>query len=184
MAIKFTATALPEVIMVEPDVWPDERGHFSEVYHRGNYRDGGIGVDFVQDNFSFSRRGTLRGLHYQLKDAQAKLVTALSGEIFDVAVDLRQDSPNFKKWIGVKLSGENKRQLYIPEGFAHGFCVLSETAGVLYKCSRVYAPQHEAGILWSDPEIAIDWPYRPELLSEKDGNLPDLDTARRLKLLP
>ncbi len=184
MAIKFTPTELPEVILVEPDLWPDERGHFSEVYHREKYRAGGIEVDFVQDNFSFSRRGSLRGLHYQLNCPQAKLVTALSGEIFDVAVDLRPSSPNFKKWVGVKLSGESKRQLFVPEGFAHGFLVLSETAGVLYKCSRLYDPADDRGIRWSDPALAIAWPFSPELVSKKDQDLPSLEEAFEKGLCP
>jgi dTDP-4-dehydrorhamnose 3,5-epimerase len=184
MAIKFTPTELPEVILVEPDVWPDDRGHFSEVYHREKYRAGGVERDFVQDNFSFSGRGVLRGLHYQLKSPQAKLVAALSGEIFDVAVDLRRDSPNFKKWVGVKLSGESKKQLFIPEGFAHGFLVLSETAEVLYKCSRLYDPADDRGVRWDDPQLAIDWLSVPSQISPKDRELPGLEEILKNELCP
>jgi dTDP-4-dehydrorhamnose 3,5-epimerase len=174
MAPKFTPTDLPEVILIEPEVWSDERGHFAELFHERKYRDGGMSIPFVQDNFSFSRRGTLRGLHFQVERPQAKLVTAVSGEIFDVAVDLRRDSPNFGKWAGVHLSGESKRQLLIPAGFAHGFCVLSESAGVHYKCSALYEAGDDHGILWSDPDLAIRWPIAPDLISQKDRELPKL----------
>lgn len=166
--MKFVATKLKAVVLVEPDVFEDPRGYFLETYHAGRYAEGGITGPFVQDNFSHSVRGTLRGLHYQLKHAQGKLVMALEGRIFDVAVDIRKGSPTFKQWVGVELSGENKRQLYIPPGFAHGFCVLSDTADVLYKCTDVYAPQDERGIIWNDPSIAIAWPVAEPLLSRKD----------------
>ncbi|HKX13002.1 MAG TPA: dTDP-4-dehydrorhamnose 3,5-epimerase [bacterium] len=182
--MNFKPTELPEVILVEAEVWPDERGNFSEVYHREKYRAGGIELDFVQDNLSFSSRGVLRGLHYQLNRPQAKLVTALSGEIFDVAVDLRRDSPTFKRWVGLRLSGQNKRQLFIPEGFAHGFLVLSETAEVLYKCSRLFDPADDRGIRWSDPALAIAWPFTPTLVSPKDQGLPGLAEALEKELCP
>ena len=184
MALSFKPTELPEVFLIAPEVWPDERGHFAEIYHREKYRGGGIGSDFIQDNFSLSVRGTLRGLHYQLRKPQAKLVTVLSGEIFDVAVDIREGSPTFKRWVGVKLNGESKRQLYVPAGFAHGFCVLSESAGVLYKCSELYDPEDDRGLLWSDPELAIAWPIRNPLLSKKDGEAPSLSAALQAGLLP
>lgn len=175
MAIKIISTELPGVLIVEPEVWRDDRGHFNEIYHQEKYRAAGIDLAFTQDNFSFSRRGTLRGLHYQVTKPQAKLVTALSGEIFDVAVDIRRDSPHFKKWVGVALSAENKRQLFVPEGFAHGFCVLSETASVLYKCSRLYDPADDRSLLWSDPALGIRWPIDAPLLSKKDAAAPGLD---------
>ncbi len=168
IAVKFIETTLRGVVLIEPDVFNDPRGYFLETYHAGKYAKGGIAGPFVQDNFSHSVRGTLRGLHYQLKRAQGKLVMALEGRIFDVAVDIRRGSPSFGQWVGVELSGENKRQLYIPPGFAHGFCVLSETADVLYKCTDVYSPAHERGIIWNDPTLAIDWPIAEPLVSQKD----------------
>jgi len=167
--VKFVETKLPGVILVELDLFEDPRGYFFEMYHAGKHADGGIRGPFVQDNFSHSVRGTLRGLHYQLKHAQGKLVMALEGRIFDVAVDIRKGSPTFKQWAGVELSGESKRQLYIPPGFAHGFCVLSETADVLYKCTDVYSQKDERGIIWNDPALGIQWPATDPLLSRKDG---------------
>ncbi len=167
--MKFIDTTLKGVVLVEPDVFDDPRGYFLETYHAGRYAGGGIPGPFVQDNFSHSVRGTLRGLHYQLRHAQGKLVMALAGRIFDVAVDIRKGSPTFKQWVGVELSGENKRQLYIPPGFAHGFCVLSETADVLYKCTDVYSQNDERGIIWNDPALGITWPIADPLLSKKDG---------------
>jgi len=178
-AVKFVETKLKAVVLVEPDVFEDPRGYFLETYHAGRYAEGGIAGPFVQDNFSHSVRGTLRGLHYQLKHAQGKLVMALTGRIFDVAVDIRKGSPTFTQWVGVELSGENKRQLYIPPGFAHGFCVLSDTADVLYKCTDVYAPQDERGIVWNDPAIAIAWPIAEPLLSRKDQAYPCLADMER-----
>ena len=172
--MKFIETKLNGVVLVEPDVFTDPRGYFLETYHAGRYAGGGIPGPFVQDNFSHSVRGTLRGLHYQLKHAQGKLVMALEGCIFDVAVDIRKGSPTFGQWVGVELSGENRRQIYIPPGFAHGFCVLSETADVLYKCTDVYSPKDERGIIWNDPAIAIAWPITDPLLSGKDGAYPRL----------
>ena len=184
MALRFKPTELPEVILVEPEVFPDERGHFAEIHHREKYRQGGIDVDFIQDNFSHSLRGILRGLHYQVRKPQAKLVTVLSGEIFDVAVDIRKGSPTFKRWVGARLNGEAKRQLYVPAGFAHGFCVLSESAEVLYKCSDLYDPEDDRGLLWSDPELAIAWPIRSPILSKKDAAAPSLAAAMKNGLLP
>ncbi len=167
--MKFIDTKLTGVVLIEPDVFDDPRGYFLETYHAGKYADGGIPGPFVQDNFSHSVRGTLRGLHYQLRHAQGKLVMALEGRIFDVAVDIRTGSPTFTQWVGVELSGANKRQLYIPPGFAHGFCVLSETADVLYKCTDVYSQKDERGIIWNDPALSIAWPIADPLLSKKDG---------------
>lgn len=166
--MRFIATKLPGVVLVEPDVFNDPRGYFLETYHAGRYAEGGIPGPFVQDNFSHSVRNTLRGLHYQLQRAQGKLVMVLEGRIFDVAVDIRKGSPTFGRWDGVELTGENKRQLYIPPGFAHGFCVLSETADVLYKCTDVYSREDERGIIWNDPALAIAWPVTAPLLSDKD----------------
>ncbi len=167
--MKFVETKLKGVVLVELDVFEDPRGYFFEMYHAGKHADGGIRGPFVQDNFSHSVRGTLRGLHYQLQHAQGKLMMVLEGRIFDVAVDIRKGSPTFKQWVGVELSGENKRQLYVPPGFAHGFCVLSETADVLYKCTDVYSQKDERGVIWNDPALGIQWPATDPLLSRKDG---------------
>ncbi|KAB2840735.1 dTDP-4-dehydrorhamnose 3,5-epimerase [bacterium] len=172
MTLKCTPMEIPEVILVEPRVFPDVRGHFLEVYHQEKYFSAGIRARFVQDNFSSSVKNTLRGLHYQSKRPQAKLVSAIQGHIFDVAVDIRPHSPTFGKWVGAYLSGEDRRQLFIPEGFAHGFCVLSDFAAVLYKCSDYYDPDDDRGVLWSDPQIAIPWPVQRPVLSEKDARLP------------
>jgi dTDP-4-dehydrorhamnose 3,5-epimerase len=159
-------------MVIEPRVFPDHRGYFMETHHQGHYQQAGIGNAFVQDNLSFSSRNTLRGLHYQLPHSQAKLIQVITGEIFDVAVDIRTGSLTFGRWFGVSLSDQNHRQILVPEGFAHGFCVLSETAHVLYKCTDFYSPGDEKGILWSDPDIGIDWPIREPVLSEKDGHYP------------
>ena len=165
---------LKEVIIVEPDVFGDYRGYFLETFQKKRYEEVGINVSFVQDNLSFSRKGVLRGLHYQFPHEQAKLVQVIEGEIFDVAVDIRRNSPSFGKWISIILSHENKRQLYVPAGFAHGFCVLSDTVYVLYKCSDYYSPESEGGILWSDPNLAISWPTQRPILSDKDAVYPCL----------
>jgi len=169
--LKLAPTSIPDVLMVTPTVFGDDRGYFMEVWHQAKYAAAGLDVRFVQDNQSRSRIGTLRGLHYQVEHAQGKLVRALSGEIFDVAVDIRRSSPTFGKWVGATLSGENKAQLYVPPGFAHGFLVTSETAEVEYKCTDYYAPQHERSIAWNDPDIGIEWPLPPgvtPILSAKD----------------
>jgi dTDP-4-dehydrorhamnose 3,5-epimerase len=172
--MRFQRLEIPEVILVEPDVFRDDRGFFLETYHQPKYLEGGLPEAFLQDNHSFSKHGVLRGLHAQLHNPQGKLVRAVSGEIFDVAVDIRPGSPTFAKWVGEILSGENFRQLYIPPGFAHGFCVLSETAHVLYKCTTLYDRGDEVGILWDDPEIGIAWPLANPLLSPKDAAAPKL----------
>jgi len=172
--MKVLPTKLDGVYIVEPQVFYDDRGFFLETYHQRKYAESGINCNFVQDNLSRSVRGTLRGLHYQLEHGQAKLIQVIKGDVFDVVVDIRRDSPSFKQWAGVNLSEENKRQLFVPEGFAHGFCVLSEVAHVLYKCSDLYVPEDEGGILWSDPDLAIDWPIEKPLLSDKDSRLPCL----------
>lgn len=173
--MKFQPTALPDVILVEPAVFRDDRGFFLETYHQKRYADGGIPDLFVQDNHSYSIRGTLRGLHAQLRQPQGKLVRAVQGEIFDVAVDIRPDSPTFGRWVGEILSGDNYRQLWVPPGFAHGFCVLSETAHVQYKCTDFYVRDDEIGIVWNDPGIAINWPVAEPLLSPKDRDAPTLE---------
>ncbi len=165
-------TSLEGVVIVEPDVFQDKRGFFMETWHQTRYKNSAIDRAFVQDNISFSVRGTLRGLHFQITHPQAKLVQAISGEIFDVAVDIRGGSDTFGKWAGVILSGENRRQFFIPEGFAHGFCVLSETAHLFYKCSDFYKPKDEGGILWSDPRIGIDWPVDEPIVSDRDMAFP------------
>ncbi|HKI01725.1 MAG TPA: dTDP-4-dehydrorhamnose 3,5-epimerase [Thermoanaerobaculia bacterium] len=180
--MKFLPTAIPGVTLVEPAVFRDERGFFLETYHQGKFRDGGLPEHFLQDNHSFSIRGTLRGLHAQLRKPQGKLVRAIEGEIFDVAVDIRPDSPTFGQWVGEVLSGENLRQLYVPPGFAHGFCVLSETAHVGYKCTELYDREDEIIVLWSDPALAIAWPVEEPRLSPKDAAAPKL--AEILHLLP
>lgn len=166
--MRFIETELKGVILVEPDVFQDRRGYFLETYHGKKYAEAGISGPFVQDNFSRSVRGTLRGLHYQLQQAQGKLVMVVEGTVFDVGVDIRKGSPTFGKWFGIELSAENKRQLYIPPGFAHGFCVISDVASVLYKCTNLYEPEDERGIIWNDRTIGIRWPVQQPLLSPKD----------------
>jgi dTDP-4-dehydrorhamnose 3,5-epimerase len=170
--VKFTPLAIPDVVLVEPRVFGDERGYFMEVWHALKFAEAGLDLSFVQDNQSRSRKGTLRGLHYQIEHAQGKLVRAISGTIFDVAVDLRRRSPSFGRWVGASLSGENKSQLYVPPGFAHGFLVTSEDAVVEYKCTDFYSPAHERSLVWDDPTVAIDWPIPPgvePVLSAKDS---------------
>ena len=165
-------TLLDGVLILVPRVFDDDRGFFMETYHKEKYIKLGMSVDFVQDNLSFSCAGTLRGLHYQHPHGQAKLVQVLNGHVFDVTVDIRSGSPTFGKWFGIYLSDDNKRQVFIPEGFAHGFCVVSETALFLYKCSDFYAHECEGGVLWSDPDLGIDWPIKEPILSERTRNIP------------
>ena len=172
------ATDLPGVLILEPNVFPDARGFFLETYNKERYAAAGLTLEFVQDNLSFSSRGVLRGLHYQNPHAQGKLVHVLAGEVWDVAVDLRRDSAHFGRWTAVALSGENKKQFYIPPGFAHGFCVLSETALFTYKCTDLYHPECDGGVRWDDPDIGIEWPVAEPLLSEKDKKLPYLRELR------
>jgi dTDP-4-dehydrorhamnose 3,5-epimerase len=163
---------LSDVIIIEPQLFRDDRGFFMEMYHQEKCQKTGIKDRFVQDNRSLSRRGTIRGLHYQLGKPQGKLIWALSGEVFDVAVDIRKGSPTFGKWFGITLSGESKRGLYIPPDFAHGFCVLSEEAEFFYKCTDFYSPKDERCIRWNDPDLAIDWPISDPVISEKDAAAP------------
>lgn len=172
--MQITPTRLPEVLIVEPVVHGDQRGFFIESYNARRYRDAGIDVEFVQDNHSLSRRGTLRGLHAQLDPPQAKLIRVTRGEVFDVAVDVRPRSPSFASWTAVRLTAENFKQLYVPAGFAHGFCVLSEEAEVQYKCTQYYQPERELAIAWNDPRIAVDWPVESPLLSAKDSEAQTL----------
>lgn len=172
--MKVTKTGLPGVIIIETDVFQDDRGFFMETYHQARYDTMGIKARFVQDNLSYSRKGVLRGLHYQSPHGQGKLVYAVKGEVFDVAVDIRKGSPTFGRWVGVTLSGQNKRQLYIPEGFAHGFVVVSDEAVFAYKCTDFYHPETERGIIWNDPDIGIEWPVKDPVLSPKDASYPRL----------
>ena len=164
-------TEIPDVLLIEPKVFGDDRGFFFESFNQKNFSEKtGIMNDFVQDNHSRSSQGVLRGLHYQIEQAQGKLLRAVIGDIFDVAVDIRQNSPTFGKWVGYMLTAENKRQLWIPPGFAHGFLVVSEIAEVLYKTTDYYAPQYERSIVWNDPDIGIEWPIEgiTPILSKKD----------------
>ncbi len=181
--MKVLPTALPEVLLIEPRLFPDRRGYFLETYQVQRYAAHGIAGPFVQDNLSFSRQGVVRGLHYQLRQPQGKLVTVLQGEIMDVVVDIRWDSPTFGKWTQTTLAAADHRQLYVPPGYAHGFAVLSETAMVLYKVTDFYLPGDEYGVLWNDPDLGIPWPLTSAILSEKDAALPALKDISR-ELLP
>jgi dTDP-4-dehydrorhamnose 3,5-epimerase len=172
--MKVVSTALPEVLLIEPRIFVDDRGHFLETYHVKRYEGWHIPSQFVQDNLSISRRGVLRGLHYQWRHPQGKLIMVFEGEIFDVAVDIRRGSPTFGRWVGATLSARDYRQLYIPEGFAHGFCVTSDRATVCYKCTELYSPEEDRGIYWNDPTLAISWPVTDPVLSGKDQALPTL----------
>lgn len=165
-------TTIPEVLLIEPNVFGDDRGFFMETYQLSRFREAGIDEQFVQDNHSGSVQGTLRGLHYQIQQSQGKLVRVVTGEVFDVAVDLRGSSPTFGKWVGNKLSSDNKLQMWVPPGFAHGFYVISEWADMIYKATDFYAPKWDRTLLWNDPEIGIDWPLvdgAPLLISNKDA---------------
>jgi dTDP-4-dehydrorhamnose 3,5-epimerase len=175
---------LQGLLIIEPDVFGDTRGFFMETWNRRRYAETGLEADFVQDNISVSRRGALRGLHFQNPNAQGKLVSVLQGEVFDAAVDLRESSPTFGQWHGLTLSSDNKRQFFLPPGFAHGFAVLSETAMFHYKCSEFYSPKDEMTIRWDDPEIGIQWPLENPTLSAKDLNglrLRDVPKSRLFK---
>lgn len=166
--MNFIKTELAGLVVIEPRVFSDARGFFMETFHRQHFAEAGLPVEFVQDNHSHSIRGTLRGLHYQIERPQGKLVRCVRGEIFDVGVDLRPGSPTFGRWFGTLLSESNRRQVYIPAGMAHGFCVTSDLADVVYKCTDLYHPQHERTIVWNDPDLAIRWPVDDPLLSDKD----------------
>jgi len=173
------ATDLPGVTIIEPKVFGDSRGYFVETWNQLRYHEAGLPSSFVQDNLSRSARGVLRGIHFQNPKSQGKLITVLEGEVYDVAVDVRVGSPTFGRWVGVALSGENKRQIYIPPGFGHGFCVTSESALFTYKCTELYAPDAERGILWDDPDLAIRWPVERPTLSSKDSCYPRLKQLER-----
>lgn len=179
--MKIIETTLPGVLIIEPKVFGDDRGYFFETWQQSRYEEAGIKATFVQDNLSFSTKGVLRGLHYQNPHSQGKLVSVVHGEVFDVAVDIRIGSPTFGQWTGVHLSGENHRQFWIPEGFAHGFCVMSDTVYFAYKCTDIYTPSSEGGIIWNDPDIGIDWPLTDVKLSDKDtqySRLKDISSNR------
>lgn len=169
MALQVIPQAIPEVKLVIPDVFGDARGFFQETFKAEKYFEAGITVPFVQDNWSHSTKGTLRGLHYQLPNPQDKLVWVVRGEIFDVAVDVRRGSPTFGQWVGAILSAVNHHQFFVPAGFAHGFCVMSDEADFMYKCSAYYSPRDEKGILWSDPALGIPWPVTNPILSKRDA---------------
>lgn len=178
MPFTFQKLEIPDVILIEPKVHRDPRGFFMETYKRSEFIANGIAEEFVQDNFSHSTRGTLRGLHFQKPpQAQAKLVMVLKGEVFDVAIDIRKNSPTYGQWIGMFLSDNKFQMLYIPKGFAHGFCVLSEETDFVYKVSAEFAPELDSGILWKDPAIGINWPISEPILSHKDAMLPLLCDA-------
>ncbi len=166
--MRIVPAPLSGLLVIEPKIFGDGRGFFLETYEKKRYAEAGIPAEFVQDNLSLSRHGVVRGLHFQNPNAQGKLVYVLRGEVFDVAVDIRSDSPTFGRWYGVTLSGENKRQFWVPKGFAHGFCVTGESALFAYKCTDYYAPQSEVTIRWDDPAIGIDWPIKDPIISEKD----------------
>lgn len=176
MAFQFEKLDIPEIIYIVPDIYPDQRGFFSEVYKYPEFEKEGITRSFAQVNHSRSSKGTLRGLHYQIEPkAQGKLITVIEGEIFDVTVDLRKGSPTYGKWVSRILNAEKKDMLYIPEGFAHGFVTLSETAQIIYYCTEVYSPEHERGLSWNDPVVGVKWPVEDPILSQKDAALPRLD---------
>ena len=175
-------TSIPEVIVFVPPVFADSRGHFLETYQQQKYKAAGIPKPFVQDNQSYSTKNVLRGLHFQLRHPQGKLVRVIQGSVFDVAIDMRKNSPTFGKWHGEILSAENKRQMYVPENFAHGFCVLSDSAEFVYKCTDFYVPGDEVGLIWNDPQIGVKWPIEQPILSDKDAVLPSW--ADVLDLLP
>jgi dTDP-4-dehydrorhamnose 3,5-epimerase len=181
MPFVFNKCEIPGLVIVEPRAFADERGFFLESYKKSDFVKNGIDIEFMQDNHSLSSKGVLRGLHYQKPPyTQAKLVRVIKGTAWDVAVDIRKNSPTYKKWIGVELSGENRKMFYIPEGFAHGFVALTDEVHLMYKCSNEYSPSHDAGIIWNDPELAIEWPVDGPLLSDKDLVLPYLKDAEIL----
>ena len=172
--MKFEELSIPGILLVKPTIMEDHRGYFMESYHIDKFNIGGIGCKFLQDNHVKSVKNILRGLHFQVKFPQAKLLRCTNGKIFDVAVDVRNNSPSFGKWVGVELSEDNKYQLFVPEGFAHGYYVMSETAEIIYKCSDIYHHDDESGIKWDSPDIGIKWPCVQPILSEKDEKLQDL----------
>jgi len=178
MPFGFKKTEIPEVVLIKAEVFADERGSFEEVFKYPDFKENGIDANFTQVNLSISKKNVLRGLHYQTNpEAMGKFIRVLGGEIFDVAVDIRKSSPTYAQWVGVNLSRENGLMLYIPEGFAHGFCVLSDEAEVMYYCTNVYSPENDRGISWNDPTLNISWPIQTPNLSEKDAKQPTLEEA-------
>lgn len=182
--MKTIATAIPEVVVIEPQLFGDDRGFFMETFHASRYAQAGVPGPFVQDNHSRSVKGTLRGLHFQEPGAQGKLVQVVRGAVLDVAVDIRRGSPSFGRWVSAELSEENRRQMWVPPGFAHGFCVLTELADFVYKCTALYAQGNDRAILWNDPDIGIEWPITAPLLSAKDAAAPRLRDAPVLPEYP
>jgi len=178
MPFTFRKTEIEEIVVIDPQLYGDQRGFFLEIYRESDFRKWGIADLFVQDNHSFSKRGVLRGLHYQIPPrAQGKLVYVVQGSVWDVAVDVRRNSPTFAKFVSEELSDENRRMMYIPGGFAHGFCALTDNVHIVYKCTNEFSPEHDSGIRWDDEEIGIDWPIDAPILSERDRNLPLLREA-------
>jgi dTDP-4-dehydrorhamnose 3,5-epimerase len=175
--LNFTETPLPGVILIEPQLFSDDRGFFMETFHAEAFADAGLPTSFMQDNHSRSRRGVLRGLHYQEPKPQGKLVRCTRGALFDVAVDVRRSSPTFAKWYGVELSESNRLMLWVPPGFAHGFCALTDEADLVYKCTSLYRSEYDRVIIWNDPAIGIEWPLRDPILSPKDAAAPRLAEA-------
>lgn len=180
--MKFHTTALPGVLLIEPKVFGDERGHFFESYNQQVFSEAGVNVNFVQSNVSRSRRGVLRGLHYQWPHPQGKLVSVLEGEVYDIAVDIRPESPTFRQHVAVSLSADNRRMLWIPEGYAHGFCVVSDVATFAYQCTALYDRAADASIRWNDASLSIDWPVTAPELSAKDAQAPFLADVPRERL--
>ena len=179
--MRVTETKLSGVLIIEPKVFGDQRGFFKETFQLERYKEAGIDLPFVQDNHSRSQKGVLRGLHLQKTRPQGKLVSCSAGAVFDVAVDVNPESPTFGQYVGLELSADNHKQLWIPPGYAHGFCVLTETADFQYKCTDLYFPEDEGGIIWNDTDVGIDWPVRSPILSEKDSKLPTLSTLMGLQ---
>jgi len=173
--MRIESTTLPGVVLIETAAYCDDRGYFLETWNQSRYADAGLSVDFAQDNLSYSRKGVIRGLHLQEPHPQGKLIHVLQGTIFDVAVDVRVGSPTFLQWVGVTLSAENRRQVFVPPGFAHGFSVMSDDALVVYKCTEVYRPLCELSVLWNDPKLAIRWPIAEPILSDKDRAAPRIE---------
>lgn len=185
--MKVQETALPGVLLIEPQVFGDSRGFFLETFSAERYEAAGVRGPFVQDNMSLSAKGIVRGMHLQHPNAQGKLVWVVQGAVLDVALDVRVGSPTFGRWVAEELSADNKRQLWVPPGFAHGFCVTSESAVFVYKCTQYYAPKDEVGVLWNDPDLGIPWPVVEPVVSPKDRALPrlaDVDRARLPRYLP
>jgi dTDP-4-dehydrorhamnose 3,5-epimerase len=180
--MKVTELDLPGVLLIEPRVFGDERGLFLETWQARRYAEAGLPERFVQDNLSKSLQGVLRGLHYQIRRPQGKLVSVIDGEVFDVAADVDPESGTFGRWVGVRLSGDNRRQLYVPPGYAHGFCVLSDSAYFTYKCTEYYEPELERGVKWDDPRLAIEWPVEDPVVNERDAGWPTVEEVSREEL--